>query len=97
MLSLVLGSYYLSKTFEATSHKKILEPALDVLWRELFTLSPLLQCLSPDLWVLESGGKQSIRHELVSENFFCLKRLMDDTIIHIAFLQTSGGRGLDSI
>lgn len=39
------------------------EPALDVLWRELATLSPLLQCLSSDLWVLQKG-KQSGRKEL---------------------------------
>lgn len=43
-----------------------LEPALDVLWRELATLSPLLQCLSSDLWVLQKG-KQSGRKELVRE------------------------------
>ncbi|KAJ7168943.1 hypothetical protein C8R46DRAFT_995504, partial [Mycena filopes] len=42
----------------ARTHTTFRDPALDLLWRQMSSLLPLLQCFPPDLWTISKVGLQ---------------------------------------
>jgi hypothetical protein len=71
---------------------ELLEPALDILWRDLAALSPLIQCLSSDLWVVQKG-EASHRTEIVS--YWMTLPAISRLISSVVFLQPLGRRRVD--